>query len=67
MTADHDHSTRCPQHDDPSAVCICEQLENAMIEKASFTSPADLLRAARAKGLLQGAAVFDYGGQTATP
>lgn len=41
--------------------CICEQLEDAMIEEASMPSPAELIRRARQRGLIKGSVVYDYG------
>jgi hypothetical protein len=44
--------------------CDCIVLEEAMIERASRPSPADLIRKAKAKGLITG--VYNYA-QAAQP
>lgn len=51
------HYLACPGYGNPDTThCVCEVIEDEEIARASRPSPADLLRKAKEKGLVQPAA-----------
>lgn len=52
------HYPDCLRRTDPSEECTCEQIEDTTIAVSSLPNPADLIRRARAKGLLEAAPAY---------
>jgi len=50
------HLPGCPKYIDPTtlAACTCADIEEEMVVRASRPSPADLIRAAKSRGLITG-------------
>ena len=54
------HYPACPANADDTTNCVCEELENLQVKKASAPSAADLIRLAKNRGLLK--SHFEYEG-----
>lgn len=53
MSVDDAHRSGCPKRTDPSGHCECDALDEAMIVQASRPSAAELVRRAKAQGLIK--------------
>jgi hypothetical protein len=47
------HYEDCPAAEGQGGICTCEGIEDAIVAQASRPSPAELIRRAKAKGLIQ--------------
>ena len=59
---DTTHLAGCPKRVQPAAHCQCEAIEDALVARSARRSPAQLIRDAKAKGLIKGVV-----GYTASP